>query len=457
MALPSRLYTIIRPISSRCYSSPVLQNAQLVSTKSFLTPFIDLTKQMEQLPQLQENVEQRKMELDTGKLKSLWDLFSHLKATKSQLETRKAEISDRIEGLKKVGRNAEGAEELAKLKLELEMIREDLKTLYIGFSETERKVLINGLMVPNELHEDTPRTEDKVVHVFGSVPEVTEPVSHLDIGRSLDLIEYRDPSCFFLKNEAALFEVSSSFFFGDAVKKHDFVPFCNPDCARSAIVDGCGRKSSRSDAVFTLKENIDRKKFNFKLHLVGGASIFPFCAFHTKQTVSSSGLPIKCFTIGRQYSPSSLDSKRGLYDTWQRTTQEIFILTANDSSEMMSAFRETLAMMISLYERLNHHFRVVYTKASSLEIWECLRASFQMYSCHEGSYVEIGKISISDSFICRRLLMTYRMPKDQTKLFPKMISGTTVDITKLLACILEQSNARDKFAMPDCFKSHWSV
>ncbi|KAL0272757.1 UNVERIFIED_CONTAM: hypothetical protein PYX00_005614 [Menopon gallinae] len=456
MALTLKLITLLRTVSSRCYSSPVLQHMKIASTNKFVAPVIDFAKQMEELPKLQENVRLRKMELDTDKLKSLWDLLKHMQATKTQLEQRKTEILDRMQDFKKIGKNAEAAEELAKLKLESKMVREDLKTLMTGFWEVEEKIMVSGLMIPNELHTDTPWTEDKVVHEFGRPPTVTDPVSHLDIGRSLGLIDYRDPSCFFLKNEAALFEVSSAFFFADALKKYDFMPFCNPDYARSSIVNGFGISSDQSDSVFTIKENIDKKNFN--LHLVGGASIYPFCAFHTRQTVNFSSLPLKYFTVGRQYSPSSLDSKYGLYDTWQRTTNEIFILTANDTNEMMSVFQETLAMVISLYEKLNHHFRVVYLKASALESWESLRASFQMYSCHEGKYVEIGKLSISDSFICQRLLMTYQMSEKDRKRFMKMISGTAVDITKLLACLLEQrSNNADKFAMPDCLKSHWSV
>lgn len=424
---------------------------------TFTQPHIDLEKKFEEISKLKQNVERRKLQIDPVKLKSLWDFLKYLELTKLQLEKRKVEIADHMKDLKKIGNDGEAKQEMEKLKIEGRIVREDLKTLMKAFWEVEEKVVLKGLSLPNELHKDTPDGVDKIVHQFKERPLINQQDSHIEIGQLLGLIEFKSSSFYYLKNSAAVFELACLSYFSEGLKSDDFISFCNPDFARSIIVEGCRTDHTDPNAVFTVTLPNEKVHLNYRLHLVGGASMFPFCAFHTKHTINFSSLPLKYYSSGRQYSPTPLeqeDENSGLFSLWQRTCVEIFILTADDYNDMMSTFRRTLDTVINLYEALGYHFRVTYVNASSLHCWECLRASIQMYSCHEQKYVEVGNISISDKYICQRLLMSYQMSeKDEKTRFMKMVSGTVVDIPKLLGCILEDRDKYDeKFSIPECLK-----
>lgn len=429
------------------------------SAPGFTQLHIDLEKKFKEITKLRENIERRKLQIDPDKLKSLWDFLKYLDLTKLQLEKRKVEIVDHMKDLRKLDYDGEAKEEMEKLKLEGRVIREDLKTLIKALWEVEEKVLLKGLSLPNELHRDTPDGEDTIVHLFKEKPFGSRIRSHLDIGKTLGLLDFQDASFYYLKNEAAIFELACQSYFSESLKRDDFIPFSNPDFARTLIVEGCRTDHTDPNAVFTVASSNEKEIKNYKLHLVGGASIFPFCAFHTKHTISFSSLPLKYYSCGRQYSPVSLeqeDQTSGLFNTWQRSGVDIFILTSDDFNEMMSAFRRTLDIVVNLYEQMGYHFRIVYINASALLCWECLRASIQMYSSHEQKYIEVGKISISDKYICQRLLMSYQMSeKDEKNRFMKMVSGTIVDVPKLLACILEnQSENEMKFSLPECLVEH---
>lgn len=450
MAVYSRIGWILRNFGKRSYSSGLSPDKIQGQPSKFMLQ-VDFTKKFEEITKLKENIELRKMEMDPVKLKSLWDFFKYLESTKVQLEKRKKEIQDNMRELLKVEQDSEVDKEIEKLKVQGKLVTKDLQSLTKAFWEVEEKVLMNGFMLPNELHKDTPGKDDKTVHEFKARPEAGN-TNHIEIGQNLGILDYKDSSCYYLKDKAAIFELASLYHFADGLKAINFIPFSNPDFIRTSIVEGCG---VNPDAVFTIKDPNNKLNPHYRLHLVGGASIYPFCGFHAGYSVSFSSLPLKYYTIGRQYSPQDQDDESmGLFNVWQRSTAEMFILTVDDDNEMMEIFRNTLTALIALYEQLGYHFRVVYLNASALHNWESLRASFQMYSSHRQKYVEVGKLSISDKYISERLDMCYQMvEKDRKARFMKIISGTAVDVPRLLGCVLENENNENNLIIPECLKS----
>lgn len=454
MAVYLRTGWRLRTLGKRTYSSGLLDKPG--HSVRFL-PQVDLAKKFEEISKLKENIELRKIEMDPVKLKSLWEFFKYLESTKLQLEKKKKELSTHMQDIMKVGNDNEVKQEMDKLKIQLKLVKEDLKSLLNAFWEVEEKVTLNSLLLPNELHKDTPEKEDKIIKEFKTRPEIVQPDSHIEIGRQLGILDYKDASCYYLKKNAALFELAQTYHCAEGLKKNNFITFCNPDFIRSSIVEGCGINHTDPNAVFTISDPMNAKNPHYRLHLVGGASIYPFCGFHAGYSVDFTSLPLKYYTIGRQYNPSTNENDEdssGLFDAYQRTTTELFILTADNDSDMMEAFDDTLKLLMAFYEELGCHFRVVYLNASALYGWECLRASFQMYSCHQQKYVEVGKLSISDTYISERLDMCYKMvEKDKKIRFMKVLSGTAIDIASVLGCLLEEhGNNVEEFLAPHCLK-----
>jgi seryl-tRNA synthetase len=184
-----------------------------------------------------------------------------------------------------------------------------------------------------------------------------------------------------------------------------------------------------------------------RVHLVGGASLPSFCSFHAKQMIPVTALPLRLVAAGRQYTPNSqnLDETdfSGLFGACQAAAVELFILTANELSNMMDEFDRTVATITDMYKEFGFPFRVVYMPAQSLRLYESLRASFQMYSSCLQSYIEIGHVSLCDDYISKRLLIRYEVENKQR--FTRIVSGTVVSVPRLLGCVLELHHEAESF------------
>ncbi|KAJ8971589.1 hypothetical protein NQ317_002872, partial [Molorchus minor] len=79
-----------------------------------------------------------------------------------------------------------------------------------------------------------------------------------------------------------------------------------------------------------------------------------------------------------------------------------------------------------------------------------------MYSNHLKRYVEVGNVSLYDSYLSKRLLFTYTVNKDRK--YPKVVGGTLLNVPKLLACVLENNNSSGKnILMSDIIKKHLCI
>ncbi|KAF5270062.1 hypothetical protein FQA39_LY08474 [Lamprigera yunnana] len=310
--------------------------------------------------------------MNLHKMEQHWNFYKHLDEQRMTLENHRNQIIQRVQG----------GDTEPRLKIQGKLVKAELKTLKEHLYGVEESMAVQVLSLPNDLHKDTPLDNEKVVFQAHSCP-TTFTHSHMEL--SENFIEYNGFG-YFLKKEAALVEYAVLNYISNSLDL--FVQMSNPDFTRSVVVEGC---TGKLNEVFTLDD--DTKGIN-RLHLTGGPSLYNFMAYFTKHLLLAHQLPLRYFTSGRKYTPTTKDTK-SLFNANQETTLDFFVASTDCDKE----FQDVLQTIIKLYKPLGHHFRLIYLPATQLKQSESLRLSIQMFSNSLQEYVEVGHCSIYDEFL----------------------------------------------------------
>lgn len=428
-------------------SALFISNAKATENYAYITPHIDFPDKIKQKDLLLKELQRRKANIDLGKAENLWKVYEDLYAKKAEYTKRKDEISM---DLGKLIRNEPDSEATKKLKIQSDLMKDNIKKLKVPLWSAEEAAMVEVLKLPNSLHSQTPDGQNKIIYTHLSHPKNCK--DHLKIGRELNIIDFKKNENYYLKGDGALFELGAKFYFNRTLRQNKFIQFSNPDFVKSLVVEGCGKDHTNPDSTFILHHNEDSKvNIDSRLHLTGGGSLCSFLAYHAKNVLYAKVLPLKYFTMGRQYIPAPSDED-SLFHVSQSTVIEFFgaAKTSNDQDKLLEELIETLK---NTYGKLGYHFRLSTISADKLCMWESLRVAVEMYSTSLQDYVEVANVSLSGDFISKRLMFTYVENKENK--FPHIISGTLLNVPKFLACVLEQDA---DFSVPDLFKvQSWTL
>lgn len=435
----------------RDYSSALyISGNKAYKAFAFLSPYLDCDERFANVDKLQKELVLRGMNVDVVQLKNAWDFYLKMVADRCALEDNNSELAGRVRSImESADRTAEQEQEVLKLRTQLNIIRQDLKTIKEAIWDLDEDVIERILKLPNELDPRTPVDESVVLKSVGSAPELFEENrrSHIDIGTSLDLLEYKNPMYYYLCNDGALFELAVLAHAGRVFGEKDMVKIVGTDFSRSLVVEASGLNHEDPTATFIIENHneVERGSPN-RMHLVGGASLVSFLMMHTKQLINPNHFPLKYFATGRQYMPLPRDTHAcGLFTACQASVAHAFVMVKDAKSEEYEIqFNELLEDVCRLYDDLCVHYRVVMRSASELQPCEGLRVSFEMWSPFANQYIEIGHVSAYGNYFSKRLLIAYQTPKGRN--FPAVISGTVLSVPRLLACMLEQNP--EKFVIP---------
>lgn len=426
--------TKIHNFSVRNYLSSALYITGDKASKTYavLTPHIDFEERLDNIEELQRNINIRGLCYEVRNIAAYYYLYKEVIYKKTALEFTRAEVGKRVGKLMKDPEK--NSLEIEHLKGPSFIAKHHHRALK-EYSYTAEEIAMSKILsLPNILHERTPHDSDEISYTYLKKPEYESP-SNIIVGTKWDLIDYHNPTYFFFKNEAALFDLSIMNYFQNFLIDSGYSQFSNCDFSRSVIVEGCGTDFYSKFEAFTLEdphETMERE--NFRLHLTGGSSLYGFMAYFAKNSIQASYFPLKHFCAGRTYKPVVKD-EFNLLNVEQSNAVTLFTVTADDDVLMDEEFDRILEQIKKLYDSLGYHYRIVYLQANQIDKAESLRVSIQMYSCFLKKYTEIAHISIYDQYLCKRLLLTYNVNKQMR--FPRIIFGTVLNVNKLLGCILE--------------------
>ena len=401
-----------------------------------LSPYIDISKTMQNLQKLEWNIGLRKMNLDVKKLFHLWKELEQLKSVKLELEKERADIASAMKTIAQGGDKSE-SEKVMEMKTRGRKIREQLKTVAKNVLDLEDSLILGYLQLPNSLHHSVD-VSDKVLFSLFSKPNFEyEAKGHETLGKLNNELEFIDnsPTAYYLKNKLAMLELASSEYFASVFRNHGYLNHSNPDFAKGVIIEGSGINVSEIEhKIFALTTNGSEIESDTQ-YLVGGASLQAFSSYFTKQIISNADcLPQKLITVGRSYSPS--DKRSGLFSSWQTVSVDGFVLFENTSSAQEAMINETLMALVQCFTQLKIHFQVMQYGARNLKLHESAAIGILMYSPATETYQEIGRISVCGDFISKRLLMLKKLTKSSAS-FLSAIHVRVCNITHLLAFIIE--------------------
>lgn len=384
---------------------------------SVLTPFLDFEERLSNLDEIHENVRRRKLRLDVSELKNEYELFKSVNERKRAIERRREEIATAI---RKSPENTEG------LKIQAIHSREDLKQLRDNSYHLEDQFVHNYLNIPNFIHDKTPEQGKKIIFSFkDDVKNQQQKSSNID-----ELIEFYDPTCYYMKGEAAKFDVFLPMHVLSQFQSHGFFNFSNPDFTRSVIAEAAGLDLSE---LFVVKEDNIENKLNL-LHLTGSASFLNYLSYVTKLSVFPTLLPLKFICTGKQYEARNHYDHQDLYSVVQSTCCQTFVATT-DGSSFEEIMDEQIEQLRKIYEPFGQHFRIVYHPAETLSLSESCRIAVEMFSPSRNDYIDVGNFSYYGDFISKRILFNYKTGKESN--FPHIFSGTAVNVVKLLLVLIE--------------------
>ncbi|XP_013184082.2 serine--tRNA synthetase-like protein Slimp [Amyelois transitella] len=427
-------------------SALFINGAKASESFVYVIPHIDFPEHIKSKQLIEDQLVKRRVNIDLNKIENLWTIYEDLKQRKSEYDKKKVEISSKLGKLIKSDPEGQEAKEL---KIKIDLIKDNIRKLKNPLWSAEEAAIVEVLKLPNVLHPQTPDV-NQVVHTHLSPPTCKK--DHLKIGSDLGIIDFKRNENYYLKGDGAIFELGAKFYFNSELRRYKFHQFSNPDFVKSVIVEGCGLDHTNPDATFILHHNEDSKvNPDSRLHLTGGGSLPSFFAYYAKNVVYSKALPLRFFSMGRQYVPSPTEED-SLFHVSQSSVVQLFGATKN-SEDLDIMLQELKDLLMSVYGELGYHFRISIISADKLFLWESLRVAVEMFSTSLNTYIEVANISVSGDFISKRLMLTYVENKQSN--FPHIISGTLLNVPKFLACVLEQDA---DFVLPEQFRvENWST
>ncbi|KAL2715925.1 serine--tRNA synthetase-like protein Slimp [Vespula squamosa] len=419
-------------------------------TCAFLSPYLDFDERFDDIDKLQRELKLRKLNIDAIEMKKTWDFYKIIKANNITLEIRKKETSSEIISLQeKKEKTSEDEQQLAKLFLQAKIIKQDIKAVKELQWDLDETIIEKLLRLPNKLHERTPPETSVILQNVGKLCVLPENnrKSHIEIGKLLNLLEYKDPMTYYLLNDAALFEYGLLNLAGKILTNNNLIRITGSDFCRSILVEGSGLNHEDPIETFIL-ENINESNRDLlnHMHLVGGASLASMLGIHAKQLIMPQYFPIKYYSVGRQYIPTPKETTlSGLFTVCQASAIHIFLMI-NDTefTGCTTEFEKMLEIICEFYSYITDHYRVVIRSAPELQTCEQMRISFELWSSFSEQYIEVGHISMYGKYFSKRLLIGYETPEG--KEFPSIISGTMLSVPRILGCLLEKNP--NKFVIP---------
>lgn len=415
----------------RFFQALFVSNKNTKSNVRLLTPVLDFENRLTNPKEVEENLRRRGLteKFDINDLFAQWEMYTLIKSKKQEIENLQKETSQRLKEVKNEQTLKKREDARRKYTLELETLREDLHNCIGVLDDVEEKFVNKFLSLPNEMCSLTPQ-EVKIVSSLGLACN-EDREHHLAYENS---IEYYSNTAYFLKGDAAKFDNKFGNYCVNYFRKHNFVEFSNPDFAKTISVEGAGLSLEK---FYEVPHELDVHHTNW-MHLVGNSSMLSFLGYAIKLQVFPTYLPLQWISTGQTYSRTDQDTL-SLYNVSQSSTVQIF--QAGTEEQILHKFNETLTLITQLFQKLNIHFRVLYTPAKELNLAESLSAKIEMFSPNSRKYIEVGNLNYYSDFISKRLLFSYVKDRKTNQVgFPHIVSGTVCNLTRILAIVLETNN-----------------
>ncbi len=384
---------------------------------------------------IEENIRKRDLDIDLDKLKLLDESRRTLK-----FESEKLRADQKILG-KEIASASE--KEKAILLEKAEKISNKVKSLSEETQQKDEEFFDAWIKIPNIVSSSSPvgKTDEdnKEVKKVGEPKNIKNPMTHLEIGENLGLIDVERAS----KISGSRF----SYLFGDLVKiqfnlvsytlnklsEKGFNPTIPPVLVRENALFGTGFFPDDSDQVYEVQ--------NDDLFLVGTSEV-SLAALHTDEIIDIENLPLR-------YAGYSTCFRREA-GTYGKDTSGIFRVHQFDKVEMFSfcdpeksneEHEHILAIEEEILKDLEIPYRVVDVCTGDLGASAAKKYDIEAWIPSQQKYREVTSCSNTTDFQARRLNMRTKNENGNTILHT--LNGTALAVGRILIALLENNQNSD--------------
>ena len=384
---------------------------------------------------IEENLRKRDLDIDLDKLKLLDESRRALKFESEKLRADQ----------KKLGKEIASASEKEKVILleKAEKISDKVKSLSEETQQKDEEFFDTWIKIPNIVNSSSPvgKTDEdnKEIKKVGEPKSIKNPMTHLEIGENLGLIDVERAS----KISGSRF----SYLFGDLVKiqfnlvsytlnklsEKGFNPTIPPVLVRENALFGTGFFPDDSDQVYEVQ--------NDDLFLVGTSEV-SLAALHTDEIIDMKNLPLR-------YAGYSTCFRREA-GTYGKDTSGIFRVHQFDKVEMFSfcdpeksneEHEQILAIEEEILKDLEIPYRVVDVCTGDLGASAAKKYDIEAWIPSQKKYREVTSCSNTTDFQARRLNMRTKNEDGNTILHT--LNGTALAVGRILIALLENNQQSD--------------
>jgi len=393
---------------------------------------------------LEKMIQRKKLDLNLNMMEQ--DITNYLEIKKrvdilnQKQKTIRAQMSER---------SASSPAQLSALKSSLNQLISENKLAKAELATAEEaKSLLDYLRLPN-CDQSTP-LESRVVYDTGGNDNFTDAslLRHTELIEKFELAELSGNSdtAVYLHSRLARLELRLIHYFQNVLLDEGYDQFANPDFTKSVIAEGCGEDINNATSnLFHLspfQDFGDRESMN-AMYLVGGASNHSFVAYFVRHILHNPDavLPLRLFAIGRQYRPSPSSATEttigGLANCQQSNCVQVFSL-ASCRHDMEQQFEQGKQLMTKLFQGFGC-LRVVDLGIDDLEKSQARCYSFQLYLKGSNTFIQVGTLYAENDYYSRRMMMKFEDSSTGQRRNFWTVGGTLVNITRLLAVIIENN------------------
>ncbi len=395
----------------------------------------------DKLDEVKKNIAERYMDADADLVVSLYDEKIGLQRETEELRKKRNDNALAMKGKLDPETRAVRIEEG-------KLLKDKIAQAEARLTELDNRLAVEGAKIPNMAHPEAPRgKEDKDNLEVKRVGEPTkfdfEPKDHVQLGQSLDLIDFDTATrvsgtkFYYLKNEAVILEMALVRYTLDTLMKKGFTLFQTPDIAKTEILEGIGFNPRGPESnIYTVEGE--------GTCLIGTAEI-TLGGYYSGSILDKISLPLKLAGVShcfRREAGAAGQFSKGLYRVHQFTKVEMFAYTVPEESGAMHEYLRTVEEEI--FSGLGIPFRVVDTctgdlgapayRKWDLEAW--------MPGRNGGEWGEVTSTSNCTDYQARRLNIKYKDEDGKNK-HVHMLNGTAVACSRAMIAVLENFQRAD--------------
>lgn len=366
-------------------------------------------------------------------------------------ETKKQELqSQRKTVSKQIGMLKSQGQDTSPIEAEVRGINEEIARLEQQSEEAGAKQLDLLLHIPNLPHEACPVGEDEtcnpVVREWGTMPELENPLDHVELAGRHGLIDWDDAiriagSGFAVyRGKGARLERALINFLLDTQTANGYEEVNVPHLVKRECMEGTGQLPKfEHDMYGTEPSETDGQN---TLFLAPTAEV-PVTNLYRDTIVPEADLPLKlvaytpCF---RREAGSAGRDNRGIIRMHQ--FDKVELVQVVDPEIGFQVLEELTAHAESVLQKLGLHYRVIELCTGDVGQSAAKTYDIEVWAPGHGKFLEVSSCSCFGDYQARRMKLRFK-DKEGANRFPHTLNGSGTALPRLYVALLEQHQQAD--------------